>query len=44
VVGGELHTCALLADGSVECWGNNQGGQLGDGTLMDSPLPVVVKF
>ncbi len=26
---GELHTCALLDDGSVRCWGNGANGQLG---------------
>jgi alpha-tubulin suppressor-like RCC1 family protein len=36
-------TCALLADGTVSCWGNDQWGELGSGprTLFDStPTPV----
>jgi alpha-tubulin suppressor-like RCC1 family protein len=29
IVGGAEHTCALMADGKVICWGDNSYGQLG---------------
>jgi alpha-tubulin suppressor-like RCC1 family protein len=32
VVGGAYHTCALLNDGTVHCWGYNADGELGIGS------------
>lgn len=40
---GWTHACAVTTDGHVLCWGNNQDGQVGDGTRMPkrTPEPVV---
>lgn len=38
-----IHRVALLADGSVRAWGYNVVGQLGDGTKVPRPAPVVVR-
>jgi alpha-tubulin suppressor-like RCC1 family protein len=35
----EAATCALLQHGAVECWGSNNFGELGVGTLDPSPHP-----
>lgn len=31
---GGAHTCAILTDGKIKCWGSNERGQLGRGTLV----------
>ncbi|KAJ1479683.1 regulator of chromosome condensation 1/beta-lactamase-inhibitor protein II, partial [Baffinella frigidus] len=50
VVAGSRHTCALLDDATVKCWGRNNDGQLGlgdtsslgdDATEMGDHLPAV---
>ena len=42
VVCGWMHTCVMMTDGSVTCWGGNIFGQLGDGSTDNSPTPVAV--
>ena len=43
VAAGTLHTCAIThPDGALYCWGSNRGGQLGDGTFIDTITPVRV--
>lgn len=39
---GAYHSCALLESGHVVCWGDNQRGQLGDGTAQPSTAPAWV--
>jgi alpha-tubulin suppressor-like RCC1 family protein len=43
VSGGEVHTCGVTPDNLAYCWGRNERGQLGDGTLIAirrKPAPV----
>jgi alpha-tubulin suppressor-like RCC1 family protein len=43
IAAGDQHTCAIVADGGVECWGSNLSGALGDGTAAmqrSTPGPV----
>jgi alpha-tubulin suppressor-like RCC1 family protein len=39
---GHNHACALLEDGTVQCWGENIYGQVGDGTTTERLVPTPV--
>ena len=40
VVAGARHSCALAMGGNVQCWGTNKEGELGNNSMMGSPMPV----
>ena len=40
---GDAHSLALTSDGSVLAWGDNAFGELGDGTIGNSPTTVPVQ-
>lgn len=42
VSAGEDHSCAVLENGRVMCWGDNDNGQLGNGGGPDESAPVFV--
>lgn len=39
---GSQHLCAILPAGTVQCWGKNDSGQVGDGTTATTSAPVNV--
>jgi alpha-tubulin suppressor-like RCC1 family protein len=42
IAAGGNHTCAILDDSTIKCWGENDRGQLGLGNTTDSPNASVV--
>ena len=43
IAAGQGHTCAVKSDQSVYCWGDNQYGQLGDGTTINRTVAAAVR-
>jgi alpha-tubulin suppressor-like RCC1 family protein len=41
--GDSLHTCAIVSDGDLQCWGGNPYGELGTGNLSESKVAVSVQ-
>lgn len=42
ITAGKNYTCALVNTGGAKCWGDNRGGQLGDGTNESRNVPADV--
>lgn len=42
VASGANHSCALIADGTIKCWGHGDGGRLGTGNAVSQDFPVSV--
>ena len=41
---GHYHTCAVASDDKIYCWGENNNGELGNGSTVDSRVPVAVNM
>jgi alpha-tubulin suppressor-like RCC1 family protein len=41
---GSYHSCIVMSDDTVWCWGRGDSGQLGDGLDTDTKIPVQVSF
>ncbi len=39
---GYFQACAQLSSGTIDCWGDNEDGELGNGTTKNSSTPVAV--
>ncbi len=44
IAAGRAHACARTRDGKILCWGENDHGQLGDGTTTARPTPSEVTW
>jgi len=42
IAAGTYNGCAILENQSMVCWGDNEYGQLGDGTTTESAVPIYV--
>lgn len=43
ITAGQIHTCAVLINGAVACWGSNNDLQLAQPTSGNNPVPSIVK-
>lgn len=41
---GEVHRCVVRTSGAIDCWGNNDQGQLGDGTRRYRGSPTRIEL
>lgn len=42
IAAGQYHTLAIKSDGTLWAWGNNDNGQLGDGTAVNKSIPTQI--